>query len=201
MRINRGSGHLVAWGGGGGELCLLICEGVFAYTWGGGGGGRNPYIQHPSIPPLYPQPWTEWHTRVKTLASLLCYAVSNKYLLWSGDLRFSGPGCFSKMCSIIRTSDSTSSPQIRHTGWHTGSITLQSQGWEARPHAGLSLLKVQGRFNTNSTGADIAYILHTQNVLTKNKLNFSVTWKISIFTNATNIFWHCNFNRQIWRPD
>ena len=47
-----------------------------------------------------------------------------------------------------------------------------SQEWGAWPYAGLSLLKVERKFNSNSSGADIAYIckhsacLYTQNVLT-----------------------------------
>ena len=56
----------------------------------------------------------------------------------------------------------------------------QDQGWGAWPYAGLILLKVQGKFNSKSKGADIAYIcthsacLHTQkcthNAVTKNTL-------------------------------
>ena len=47
-------------------------------------------------------------------------------------------------------------------------IDTCNQGWGAQPYAGLSLLKVKGKFNTDSNGADTAYIckhsacLHTQ---------------------------------------
>ena len=64
-------------------------------------------------------------------------------------------------------------------------IPLHLQGWGARPYAGLSLLKVKGKFNTNSNGADTAYIckhsvcLHTQkcahNVVTQ------LQWQIQDF--------------------
>ena len=91
------------------------------------------------------------------------------------------------------------------------------QGSGAWPYAGLSLLKVKESLTviqmaqTLHTSANSLHVCIHKNVLTMfqqklplsvgccadfqvNKLNFSVTWKISMFTNAKNKFWSLVMN-------
>ena len=54
------------------------------------------------------------------------------------------------------------------------------QGWGAWPYAGLSLLKVKGKFNTNSNGADTAYILKHSACLHTQKCAHNIATQITL---------------------
>ena len=54
------------------------------------------------------------------------------------------------------------------------------QGWGARLYAGLSLLKVSGKFNSNSNGADTAYICKHSACLHRQKCAHNVSTEITL---------------------